>query len=126
MRDRDRKRQRDRERQRLQWSLTKERRNAEYRARRDALLDRLGPVCVLCGCVQRNQLEFDHIDQSTRTWNVRHTNMLQRIRMYERDVDQGLIRVLCGPCNKGQEKPPDFGDRVPRESEKEAAAAASF
>lgn len=116
----------DRERQRRQWAAKRDERNAEYRTRRDALLDRLGPVCVLCGCVQRNQLQFDHINQDTRTWNVRHTNMLQRIRRYEHDVDQGLIRVLCGPCNKGQQRPPDFEDRAPTHAELEAAATAPF
>jgi hypothetical protein len=124
--DVERKRAYDREYQRRRWAEERERRKAEYRRRRTALIDKLGATCLFCGCVKRDQLEFDHIDPSTRTWRTRAYPLLHRIRLYEEDDAKGFLRILCKPCNTGRPKSPDFEDREMTAAELEHAAGAPF
>jgi hypothetical protein len=71
----------------------------EYRRRREALIARMGGVCVFCRCSVVRCLEFDHDPPSTRTWSVKKTARLQRMRRYERDYAAGHLRLLCHSCN---------------------------
>ena len=68
---------------------------AEARIRRAALIKKLGGECVECGSDE--ELTFQH--PHGRTWEPRKVNGRQRIRLYERDFEAGLLTLLCNGCN---------------------------
>jgi len=68
------------------------RRAAERRAE---LIAKLGGKCKCCGSTE--DLEIDHING--RTWNLREKSSDVRIAIYEREAKQGLLQILCKPCN---------------------------
>lgn len=74
-----------------------------YRRRRIALLEKLGAKCDLCPETDISKLQFDHLNP--REWVARKVCRWTRIKLYEREAEQGLIRILCGHCNKLKGKP---------------------
>lgn len=81
---------------------------AQFRDRaaslRRELLEILGWRCAKCG--KTKDLEFDHIDPSTRTWVARRCSQLGRMKRYYEEALDGLIQILCKKCNKKK------GDRL--------------
>lgn len=66
--------------------------------KRVALKAKLGAKCALCGKTEPEvKLEFDHIQK--RTWNMRAYNQAQRMRIMEKEAEQGLIQLACRSCN---------------------------
>jgi hypothetical protein len=63
---------------------------------RERLRKVMGGKCVKCGSTE--QLEFHH--PRGRTWVARRKNQLQRMKLYWRDFMEGVLELLCSPCNK--------------------------
>lgn len=80
-----------------------------YLRHRDALREKLGGKCSICGSTL--DLEFDHPDG--RLYEARRLSSHRRIAQYERDAAAGNLRLLCAECNgkDGGER----GGRVRRE-----------
>ena len=73
----------------------------EYRKRiREFLILELGGKCEKCGQGNWSVLEFDHING--RDYEPSKLSSGARILRYREEVATGLIRLLCGPCNKGE------------------------
>jgi hypothetical protein len=72
-----------------------ERKIAQYRIRRAALLLAMGGRCEFCHTDER--LEFDH--PHGRTWDCHQTSRWTRIKKYEQDHTAGNLRILCRSCN---------------------------
>lgn len=82
-------------------------RNRRMRDRlKDSLIAQLGGRCAQCGAA--DNLTFDHIHG--RTWSVRSVHASKRLRIYQREADQGLIQLLCLSCNskKGDPRQDDW------------------
>lgn len=62
--------------------------------RRAWALERLGGVCVVCGCSDR--LEFDHIDPSSKLFSVSQGYM-KAFTLLEAEVAK--CQLLCRPCH---------------------------
>lgn len=64
------------------------------RKRRESLIDYLGGSCVQCGTVER--LEFDHIDPSTKIYNINKilTHSVEFVKL-----ELKKCQVLCVPCH---------------------------
>jgi len=77
-------------------------RQREWSARaRVALIAQLGGKCTDCGVTE--QLEFHH--KFRRDWVAAKTELSHRISIYRREAANGLIELLCAPCNKKHGKP---------------------
>lgn len=63
---------------------------------RQRLIADMGGKCKLCGA--RVDLQFDH-HPKPRAWSVTRKNRRQRVRLYRRDWEAGLLRLACGSCN---------------------------
>lgn len=78
-------------------ALTSAERCKRYRDKmRSALIESLGGKCAKCGATEA--LEFDH--PWRRTWVARNVYCAQRLRIYQQEAAQGLLRLLCSKCNK--------------------------
>lgn len=66
---------------------------ARIRAR---LFEELGNACAECG--ETMPLQIDH--PYGRDWTPRALSSYQRWRRYEKEHEEGLIRLLCEDCNK--------------------------
>lgn len=66
--------------------------NEKKTARRNAYIVLLGGKCVRCGSIE--DLEFDHVDPSTKT--VRYIWSLSKARL---DAEMSLLQLLCVPCH---------------------------
>lgn len=65
----------------------------------------LGMKCALCPESDPDKLQFDH--PYGRDWIPRKKSRWQRITIISREILQGRVRLLCGPCNlKTREKLP--------------------
>ena len=64
---------------------------------RDALRARLGGRCSNLKCRSEHDLEFHH--PFGRNWEPREQNLMQRMRLYERDFKSGKLALLCSKCN---------------------------
>lgn len=64
---------------------------------REKLRAVLGGRCSNPKCRTTERLEFHHPEG--RNWEPREKNLLQRMRLYWRDHDRGLLALLCSPCN---------------------------
>lgn len=62
---------------------------------RAALIEQLGGACWACGAL--HSLEIDHIHG--RNWTPSKKGLTWRISIYRREAREGLIRLLCQPCN---------------------------
>jgi 5-methylcytosine-specific restriction endonuclease McrA len=74
-------------------------------ARRDRLIEMLGGKCVRCGATE--DLEFDHIDPSTKVFAV----MAGLSRAWDALVEEASkCQLLCKPCHvaKGAEDRPEL------------------
>jgi len=73
-----------------------------YRAR---LLAELGGVCVQCGTAE--DIQFDH--KKGRDWKMEATSQWVRLARIKREMQEGKIQLLCGPCNrlKGNPREPN-------------------
>lgn len=66
--------------------------------RRAALIARLGGVCEICKSTER--LEFDHHPGPCEWGDSRkRPSRWQRMVLYEREADEGKLRLLCRSCN---------------------------
>ena len=72
------------------------RQHAGYARRREALIEKLGGLCVTCGTCFT--LQFDHKDDD-RKWVCRDAGRLTRIAHYERESLEGKLQLLCRKCN---------------------------
>lgn len=66
-----------------------------YIRRRDALREKLGNRCAICGW--KIGLEFDH--PHGRSYEPRLLSSHTRIARYELDAAAGNLRLLCRECN---------------------------
>jgi len=64
---------------------------------REQLMAELGGKCAKCGQDDEDYLEFNH--KYTRTWRANRFNMYQRMLKLRKEAAQGLINLLCRPCN---------------------------
>lgn len=64
--------------------------------KRVILMERLGNRCALCD--SPGPYEFDHI--FGKAWVTRKRDVSWRISTITAEIDRGLIRLLCGHCNK--------------------------
>lgn len=70
-----------------------------YHARRDELVQRLGGKCAICGSTEN--LEFDHIDASTKNFNV------GKLLSHSREaIEQELqkCQLLCRACHTAKSR----------------------
>lgn len=74
-----------------------------YERRRQALVDQLGGKCVECDTAF--DLTFDHING--RDWDVRKVHGTKRLKIYQREADEGKLQLLCLTCNSRKGKPED-------------------
>lgn len=93
------------------WQDDRERVIESTRAKRAELIEQLGGKCVKCGAT--DDLHFHHT--SPRTWIASKLNRWARLAAYKRDIEAGVIELLCGPCNRREGQPasepegdPDF------------------
>lgn len=70
-------------------------RQKNIRARRRALVKRLGGKCV--GCGKKRGLEFNHLKK--RDWWTHGTWRRDAIAKYEQEADAGLLDLRCRKCN---------------------------
>jgi len=68
---------------------------------RAALLKQLGGKCKKCG--SRQELTFDHIHG--RDYALEKMSQSGRLCRIKREAKQGLIQVLCNPCNARKGRP---------------------
>ena len=78
---------------------------------REALLDKLGAVCVDCGEDERDLLQFDHING--RDYEPNKLSYRQRMTRYRREVTEGKLAVVCGDCNLKRRKRNAAGKFIP-------------
>ena len=76
---------------------------------RAELVEKMGGVCVKCGAV--DNLQFDHIDGAR--WRHNELSYLARMNRYKREHELGLLRLLCGDCNRAERKQDDRGRFIP-------------
>lgn len=69
---------------------------AVYWRKREKLVAEMGGKCV--GCGRTHLLEFDHIFGIT--WVAASVSSHQRLIRYRQEWKDGLLQLLCGPCNK--------------------------
>lgn len=77
---------------------TREQRLEDVRRRRLILIHAMGAKCEKCGCDDIGKLEFDHIRK--RSWVAVEHKGTTRQRLYEKDWEAGVLRLLCSTCNK--------------------------
>lgn len=77
-----------------------------YRKEMDALIKDMGGKCVKCGSEER--LEVDHI--YGRDWDLKKVHIVQRVRKYRGEWEQGKTRLLCKHCNMFRWKEEDYND----------------
>lgn len=72
-----------------------------YANNRKAALEYLGGECVRCGSVE--QLEFDHIDRTTKEYTIGSNVLYRRLENIKDELDK--CQLLCKPCHddKGHE-----------------------
>lgn len=62
--------------------------------RRMSAVEHLGGACIECGSL--DELEFDHIDPSTKTCSIARASSFSEKRFWE-EVDK--CQLLCPPCH---------------------------
>ena len=77
------------------WRASREKWKENYRRDRAALVKRLGGQCALCA--ETENLQFDHTEG--RDWKLHRVNAFTRLRIYELEASNGLLRLLCISCN---------------------------
>ena len=74
-------------------------RHADWAQRkRQELIQQLGGACVKCG--KTNKLEIDH--KNGRDYKLEKLSQAGRVRRYLKEALEGLLQVLCPPCNKAK------------------------
>lgn len=76
---------------------TKEQQQDDVRRRRLILIHAMGAKCKKCGCDDIGRLEFDHTKK--RKWVAAEKSATTRQRLYEKDWEAGILRLLCRSCN---------------------------
>ncbi len=64
------------------------------RERRDAARERLGGACASCGSTER--LEFDHVDPSTKRFNIARYTKADDAEFW---AEIAKCQLLCSPCH---------------------------
>jgi 5-methylcytosine-specific restriction endonuclease McrA len=65
------------------------------------LIDKLGGKCNHCGVT--HTLQFDHI--YGRDWEVRSVGPSTRLARYDKEIEEGMIQLLCRICNASKGDP---------------------
>lgn len=78
---------------------------ARYKRERQELIDLLGGKCVRCGSLER--LEFDHVDASTKSFDISVSLHIDRQALL---AELKLCQLLCNPCHR--KKSAENGDVV--------------
>jgi hypothetical protein len=71
--------------------------------RRKLLIIKLGGMCISCG--SRHNLEFHH--PNGKSWRSRQYGPMTRLKIYEREIEEGLIELLCDTCHNDPKSHPD-------------------
>lgn len=71
-----------------------------YLRAKTTMIGWLGGQCVWCGETDEDKLEFDHLEQSTKLWNI--ASMWNRPR--ELEIELKKVRLLCYDCHKKRTK----------------------
>ena len=69
---------------------------AKYEKRRNGFIEELGGVCVQCNSV--DELEFDHIDPETKSFNVAKKMANGAIAVLREEIAK--CQLLCKKCHK--------------------------
>lgn len=83
----------------------------QHAEQRQMLIDRRGGKCVRCGTTE--QLEFDHIDPSTKIGSV--MMMLYRGKLALAIEEADKCQLLCNPCHTKKDRMtpmPEHGTRA--------------
>ena len=67
-----------------------------YPERKALYIAKLGGVCVSCGSAEN--LEFDHIDRSTKSFTF--TDKIATMSIEKLDVEAEKLQLLCNKCHK--------------------------
>lgn len=74
----------------------KERYKKVYVERKELYLTKLGGRCVVCGSI--DNLEFDHIDASTKSFTF--TTKIASLSISKLDAEAKKLQLLCNNCHK--------------------------
>ena len=66
-----------------------------YRKRREQVIIKLGGCCSVCGTTEN--LEIDHIDRSTKTYNVAHIFSAREEKFWA-EIEK--CQLLCKQCHR--------------------------
>jgi hypothetical protein len=88
------------------------------------LIEMLGGKCELCPQDDPKVLEFDHI--LGRDYKLHQLSFSARMARYKREAADGLLRLLCGPCNLAERKTNDAGQHVATSSHIQKTADMPF
>jgi len=66
-----------------------------YRKRRAQVILKLGGCCAVCGTIE--ELEIDHIDRATKTYNVAHIFSANEEKFW---AEIAKCQLLCKKCHK--------------------------
>ena len=67
-----------------------------YPERKAHYIAKLGGVCVSCGTTEN--LEFDHIDRSTKSFTF--TDKIASMSIKKLDIEAEKLQLLCNDCHK--------------------------
>ena len=82
------------------------------RALRAKLIAILEGKCAICGATEdETRLQFDHVTGALYKHN--QLSYSARMKRYEREQELGVLRLLCGPCNRAERKKNDNGQFIP-------------
>ncbi len=79
------------------YARERRQRLSRYHREREALIIQLGGKCIRCLCLDFRRLEFDH--PNGRPYDLEKLSRLSRLKLYQKEAQQGTVRLLCRTCN---------------------------